>query len=98
MTSWKTSLAGLALILEAIASAAYGYAHDGTFPDIASLIAKITAGIGLLAAKDHNVTNAPNPMPPAKVAAVRAFLQGAVTAREVRHTLAAADRALAALA
>jgi len=61
MKSWKTTLAGAALIVGTLADAVYAYATHGDLPNFATLFSALTAGAGLLAAKDHNVTNAPVP-------------------------------------
>ena len=52
MVNWKTTLAGLVMILGAIAAAWSDPAKRST-PET---IAQIAAGLGLVAAKDHDVT------------------------------------------
>jgi uncharacterized membrane protein YhiD involved in acid resistance len=58
MKSWKTTLTGVLTILVALASAAKALldGDPSTNPDFGAIIAAITAGIGLIAAKDSNVT------------------------------------------
>lgn len=59
MKSWKTSAAGIGAILVAIGSALTAH-FDGdpvTVPDWGAVIAAIIAGIGLLAARDNNVSS-----------------------------------------
>lgn len=59
--SWKTSLAGLAALLTALGTIAKAAAAGG-LPAVAgldwpSLTAAISAGIGLIAARDHDVSS-----------------------------------------
>jgi len=56
--SWKTSLLGICTILGAVASAAVAYfdGNPNTNPDWPTVGAAITAGWGLMHAKDANVT------------------------------------------
>ena len=59
MKSPKTSITGILTILVAALSAAKAFL-DGdplTVPDWTATIAAITAGIGLLSARDNNVTS-----------------------------------------
>lgn len=56
MTSWKTTVTGILTIIVAIGSAAVTFLKSGVMPDFGTLIAAITAGIGLITAKDSNVT------------------------------------------
>ena len=57
--SWKTSAAGLGAILVAIGSAlsAMFDADPATIPDWGAVVAAAIAGIGLLAARDNNVSS-----------------------------------------
>jgi hypothetical protein len=57
MNSIKTTIAGVLTILIALASAGLGYVKTGAMPDFGSLIAAITAGIGLITARDNSVTS-----------------------------------------
>jgi hypothetical protein len=59
--NWKTTLAGIALLLNAFAGAANN--KDGWIAAISNTetLATISAGIGLIAAKDHNATVHPAP-------------------------------------
>lgn len=49
LTSWKTTITGLVLIAFALIGFAMGLTWDQALP-------MVVAGLGLLAAKDHNVT------------------------------------------
>jgi hypothetical protein len=55
MKNKKTTLAGLASLLTGAAGVVHSISA-GDFSNIQASIAAIIAGIGLLAAKDHNVT------------------------------------------
>lgn len=57
--SWKTTACGIGAILTALGSILTAY-FDGdptTVPDYAALVAALIAGIGLLAARDNNVSS-----------------------------------------
>lgn len=57
MTSWKTTLAGVAAMLGALADILTQLASKSIDTGrITTDVAAIAAGIGLLFAKDHNVT------------------------------------------
>jgi uncharacterized membrane protein YhiD involved in acid resistance len=59
MKSWKTSAAGIGAILVAVGSAVSAH-FDGdalTTPDWGAVVAAVIAGIGLLAARDNNVSS-----------------------------------------
>jgi hypothetical protein len=57
MKSIKTTLAGIAAILTALGFALSQYTTGGfAAVDFATLITGVTAGIGLIAAKDFNVS------------------------------------------
>lgn len=59
MKSWKTTVAGIAAALAAVASAAQLY-FDGdplTNPDYTAVLAACAAGIGLIFARDNGVTS-----------------------------------------
>lgn len=53
--NWKTAAAGAAAILGALSHALYGYANDDYSGIPADLVALAT-GVGLVFAKDHDVT------------------------------------------
>lgn len=53
--SWKTTLSGAIAIIIAAGNAIQGMLN-GTPVDMATTIAAVMAGIGLIAAKDGNVT------------------------------------------
>jgi len=59
MKSWKTTAAGVAAILSAIAGAvtAITDSNPATNPDWTAVIAAVTAGLGLLFARDNKVTS-----------------------------------------
>lgn len=58
MKSWKTTVTGILTILVALGGAAMSLldADPLTNPDFAAIIAAITAGVGLITAKDSGVT------------------------------------------
>lgn len=53
-TNWKTTLLGVFTILAAVADAGKDFIATGSLGDIGLLFASITAGIGLILAKDSN--------------------------------------------
>jgi hypothetical protein len=55
MKSWKTTVMGIMAILSALIGAAQGFIA-GTPVDWTATITAIMAGVGLIAAKDSNVT------------------------------------------
>lgn len=55
MKSWKTTVAGVCAILIAVAGAVQAVVGGGSI-DYPSVIAAVMAGIGLIMAKDSNVT------------------------------------------
>ena len=57
MNSWKTTIAGVLTIVTAIGSAAVVYLKTGSIPPLEPLIAQIMIGVGLIAARDNNVTS-----------------------------------------
>lgn len=63
----KTTLTGILIILIAIGNAIHAYLQTGVLPDLAVLMIAISTGTGLIVAKDHNATNAPNPTQVARV-------------------------------
>lgn len=54
--NWKTTVTGILTIIVAITTAALTYFKTGAFPDVGALVALIMTGIGLITAKDSNVT------------------------------------------
>lgn len=56
MKSWKTTVSGIGAIIVAVINAAVGIIN-GTPVDWASTMAAIMAGIGLITARDNNVTS-----------------------------------------
>lgn len=56
MKSWKTTLAGIAAIVAAVATAVSAqFDNDpATLPDWTMVIAMITAGVGLVLARDND--------------------------------------------
>ena len=59
MTSWKTTMTGIAAILTAVGSAmtAMFDADPATMPDWGAVLAAAIAGFGLIFARDNNVTS-----------------------------------------
>jgi hypothetical protein len=59
MKSWKTTAAGISAAVAAIASAVSALVDNNpaTNPDWAAVIAAVTAGIGLVFARDNKVTS-----------------------------------------
>ena len=55
LTNWKTTAGGVGAILGALADIAISLSH-GNVPNVTADFAAITAGLGLIAAKDGNVT------------------------------------------
>ena len=55
MKNWKTTLAGIATILVAIGNAVNQFVSDQPV-DLPVLFTAVTAGIGLITAKDFNKT------------------------------------------
>ena len=55
MKNWKTTFSGLAAVLVAVINAAVGMIN-GHPVDWAVTMSAILAGIGLITAKDHNVS------------------------------------------
>ncbi len=56
MKSWKTTLAGVGTIMATLGAAIASFIHGDTQTAIMTLISGLPAGIGLLFAKDKNVT------------------------------------------
>ena len=59
MTSWKTTTAGIAAIVAALATAV-GALFDAdplSMPDWGAVAAAVMAGVGLIAARDNGVTS-----------------------------------------
>ncbi len=60
--SWKTSLAGIGLILGGLGTAIGQFASGGwAAVDLKILLGAVVAGLGLIVAKDAGVSNAPSP-------------------------------------
>lgn len=59
MKSWKTSLTGIAAILTAVGAAIMALMDNdpATVIDVAATAAAIMAGVGLLFARDNNVSS-----------------------------------------
>lgn len=55
--SWRTSVTGILTIVIAVSSAALIYFKTGAMPDFTVLITSVTAGIGLIAARDNKVSS-----------------------------------------
>lgn len=52
--NWKTTLLGVFTILAAVSDAGKEFLTSGTFGDVGLLFAAVTAGVGLILAKDSN--------------------------------------------
>lgn len=57
MKSWKTTTTGILAIVVAVGTAIKTYLATGAIPDIGALIAAVSAGIGLISARDNGVTS-----------------------------------------
>ena len=66
MKNPKTTISGYLTIFVGVANAILGFMNTGQFGSSGENLALILAGIGLLNAKDNDVTNAENPVPPHK--------------------------------
>lgn len=55
--SWKTTTLGICTIISAVSTAAVTYFKSGILPDFGLLISAITAGIGLIKARDNDKTS-----------------------------------------
>lgn len=55
MKNWKTTALGILTIVTAVSGTAAAYLKTGAIPDLGVLIASVTAGFGLITAKDANV-------------------------------------------
>lgn len=53
MKNWKTNVLGALTIIIALATGAKEFLANGQLPDLGLLIASLTAGWGLIAAKDN---------------------------------------------
>ena len=53
-TNWKTTLLGVFTILAAVSEAGKEFLSSGTLGDMGLLFAAITAGVGLILAKDSS--------------------------------------------
>ena len=67
MKSWKTTLTGILTIVAALSTAAINYLQHGAPPDLSVLLPALMAGVGLIHAKDDDVSHAGRPLEPAKV-------------------------------
>ena len=67
MKSWKTTLTGILTIVAALSAAAINYLKHGTPPDLSVLLPALMAGVGLIHAKDDDVSHAGRPLESAKV-------------------------------
>ena len=57
LTSWKTSAGGIATMLSGLSAAVILYQQDNVSEAIATAVAAIGAGFGLLAARDNKVSS-----------------------------------------
>ena len=68
MTSWKTTAGGVLAMLGGVVTIGNMFVGGGSIDptNISLALAAIGAGFTGLMAKDHNVSNAPTPLPAAK--------------------------------
>ena len=57
MKSWKTTLSGVGVILTALGAGIKMFLAGDTGSAITALVGGISAGVGLIAARDNNVTS-----------------------------------------
>ena len=57
MKSWKTTAAGVVGIVVAVGSAALVWLKTGAVPDFAPVMAAVSAGVGLIMARDNDKTS-----------------------------------------
>ena len=57
MKSWKTTLAGVLSIGVALGSATLIWLKTGSVPDFGPVVAAVTAGVGLIMARDNDKTS-----------------------------------------
>jgi len=50
--NWKTTTLGVATIISAISTGLVGFLKTGQIPELGAIIAAVTAGIGLIVARD----------------------------------------------
>lgn len=76
--SWKTSVAGYAAIVAGVANLVISVVQNGSVTTEAAGIAitAVLGGIGLINAKDKNVSNAPHPLPEAQPVAPTTSIPG----------------------
>ena len=55
--SWKTTLTGVLTIAVAVGSAGLTWLKTGVFPDLAPVVVAVTAGVGLIVARDNDKTS-----------------------------------------
>ena len=53
-TNWKTTLLGVFTIIAAVSEAGKEFLNNGKFGDLGLLFAAVTAGVGLILAKDSS--------------------------------------------
>ena len=107
MKNWKTTIAGIAAIVTAIAAAVYAWA-TGEAVNMEITVAAVIAGVGLLAARDSDVTSEEcgatkaaaarrakvSHLPFFAVAAATLFLVGCGITDPIKSTTLTADQAL----
>ena len=55
--SWRTTTTGILTIVVAVASGVLTWLKTGVFPDLTPIVTAVTAGIGLLSARDDKVSS-----------------------------------------
>lgn len=70
MNSYKTTVTGILMLITLLTGATTEYLQHDKLPNLALLLPQIMAAIGLIMAKDANVSNAPTPLPVSKVVAI----------------------------
>jgi hypothetical protein len=91
--SWKTSVMGIASILAGVANLIIAASRDGTVTTESAGIAvtAVLAGIGLLNAKDSNVSNSPHPMAQAQTVVPVSQTQPAIEPVPMAHPVPTVD-------
>jgi hypothetical protein len=57
MNSWKTTLTGVLTIIVALGTAGIAWLKSGAMPDLGPVVVAVTAGVGLILARDNDKTS-----------------------------------------
>ena len=57
MNSWKTTVTGVLTIVVALATAGIAWLKSGALPDFGPVVVAVTAGVGLIMARDNDKTS-----------------------------------------